>query len=139
MGPFTALAGVKKEATDSAVVEFIRILKDYAENGITDEDLAFTKNSVGQQDALKYEAGYQKTGFLNKILRFGLEKNFTDRQSEILSNLTVEDVNALAAKHVDVDRLAIVIVGDKAAIYESLSKLPYEIEVVNLQVDLAKD
>jgi len=139
VGPFTALAGVKKEATDSAVVEFIRILKDYAENGITDEDLAFTKNSVGQQDALKYEAGYQKTGFLNKILRFGLEKDFTDRQSEILSNLTVEDVNALAAKHVDVDRLAIVIVGDKAAIYESLSKLPYEIEVVNLQVDLAKD
>ncbi|MDP6908748.1 MAG: insulinase family protein, partial [Flavobacteriales bacterium] len=97
-GPFTAQAGVKKEATDSSVVEFIRILKEYAENGISEEDLAFTKNSVGQKDALKYEAGYQKTGFLNKILRFGLDKDFTDKQSEILQSLTKEEIDARAAK-----------------------------------------
>jgi zinc protease len=139
VGPFIAQAGVKKEATDSSVVEFIRILKDYSENGISEEDLAFTKSSVGQKDALKYEAGYQKTGFLNKILRFGLDADFTEKQSEILQSLTVEEVNALAAKHIDVDKMAIVVVGDKASIYEGLSKLPYEIEVVNLSVEVAKD
>jgi hypothetical protein len=45
----------------------------------------------------------------------------------------------LAAKHIDVDKMAIVVVGDKASIYEGLSKLPYEIEVVNLSVEVAKD
>ncbi|MBL4616274.1 MAG: insulinase family protein, partial [Robiginitomaculum sp.] len=139
VGPFTAQAGVKKEATDSSVVEFINIMKDYAENGISEEDLAFTKSSVGQKDALKYEAGYQKTGFLNKILRFGLDADFTDKQSDILQALTKADIDALAAKHIDVSKMAIVVVGDKETIYEGLSKLPYEIEVVNLSVDVAKD
>ena len=138
-GFFLASAGVKKEATDSSVVEFIRILKDYQENGITDEDLTYLKSAVGQKDALKYEAGYQKTGFLNKILRFGLDKDFTDKQSEILQNLTVEEVNELAAKHIDVDNINIIVVGDKENIYEGLSRLPYEIEVVNLSVDVATD
>jgi zinc protease len=139
VGPFTAQAGVKKEATDSSVVEFLSIMRDFSENGITEDDLSFTKSSVGQKDALKYEAGYQKTGFLNKILRFGLDADFTDKQSEILQGLTVEEVNKLAAKHIDVDKMAIVVVGDKETIYEGLSKLPYEIEVVNLSVDVANN
>lgn len=138
-GPFTAQAGVKKEATDSSVVEFISIMKDYSENGIEADELEFTKSSVGQKDALKYEAGYQKTGFLNKILRFDLDKNFTDKQNEILKNLTVEEVNELAAKHIDTENMAIVVVGDKAVIYDGLSKLPYEIEVVNLNMDAGND
>jgi zinc protease len=139
VGPFLAQAGVKREATDSAVVEFLNIMRDFSKNGISEEDLEFTKSSVGQKDALKYEAGYQKTGFLNTILRFGLDADYTDKQSEILQGLTVEEVNALAAKHIDVDNMAIVVVGDKATIYEGLSKLPYEIEVVNLSVDVAKN
>ena len=101
--------------------------------------VAFTKSSVGQKDALKYEAGYQKTGFLNKILRYGLEKDFTAKQNEILQNLTVEEINALASKHIDVDNLVIVVVGDKTAIYEGLSKLPYEIEVTNLTINVGDD
>ena len=138
-GPFAAQAGVKKEATDSSVVEFINIMKDYSENGISEEELTFTKSAVGQKDALKYEAGYQKTGFLNQILRYDLDKDFTDKQNEILKQMTVEEVNELAAKHIDVDNMAIVVVGDKAVIYDGLSKLPYEIEVVNLNMDVAKD
>jgi zinc protease len=139
VGPFTAGGAFKREATDSSIVEFINQFKNFAENGVTDEELTFLKSSIGQKDALKYEAGYQKTGFLNTVLRFGLETNYTDAQNEILKNLTKEDVNALAAKYIDPSKMAIVIVGDKSVIYEGLSKLPYEIEVVNLSVDVAND
>ena len=139
VGPFTAGGAFKREATDSSIVEFINQFKNFAENGVTDEELTFLKSSIGQKDALKYEAGYQKTGFLNTILRFGLDANYTDEQNEILKNLTKADVDALAAKYIDPSKMAIVIVGDKEAIYEGLSKLPYEIEVVNLSVDIAND
>ncbi|MCF8257115.1 MAG: insulinase family protein [Flavobacteriales bacterium] len=138
IGPYTAQAGVKKEATDSALVEFIREFKEFAENGVTEEELSFTKNSIGQQDALKYEAGYQKTGFLSRILTYGLDKDFTEQQNSILQAMTKEDMDALAKKHVDVSRMAIVVVGDKASIYEGLSKLPYEIEVVNFPMEVAR-
>ena len=139
IGPFTAGGAFKREATDSSVVEFIKQFKNFAENGITEDELTFLKSSIGQKDALKYEAGYQKTGFLNTVLRFGLETNYTDKQNEILKNLSKADVDALAAKYIDPSKMAIVIVGDKEVIYEGLSKLPYEIEVVNLNVDVAKD
>ena len=138
-GPFTAYGGFKREATDSAVAAFIDHFKTYAQDGINEDDLAFLKSAIGQKDALKYEAGYQKTGFLNTILKYDLEGDYTDKQNEILKNLTVEEVNALAAKHIDASKMAIVVVGDKASIYEGLSKLPYEIEVVNLSVDIAND
>jgi zinc protease len=138
-GPFTAGGAFKREATDSAVAEFIDQFKNFSENGITDEELTFLKSSIGQKDALKYEAGYQKTGFLNKILRFGLDADFSDQQNEILKNLTKEEVDELASKYIDAEKMAIVVVGDKATIYEGLSKLPYEIEVVNLSVDIAND
>ncbi len=139
VGAFAAVGGFKREATDSAVAAYIDHLKNFSENGITDDELTFLKSSIGQKDALKYEAGYQKTGFLNTILRFGLDANYTDKQNEILKNLTKEEVNALAFKYVDAENMAIVVVGDKKTIYEGLSKLPYEIEVVNLSVDVATD
>tara|TARA_R110000868_G_C10840613_1_gene760035 strand:- start:497 stop:1354 length:858 start_codon:yes stop_codon:yes gene_type:complete len=139
IGPFTAGGAFKREATDSSVVEFIKQFKNFAENGITEDELTFLKSSIGQKDALKYEAGYQKTGFLNTVLRFGLETNYTDKQNEILKNLSKADVDALAAKYIDPSKMAIVIVGDKEVIYEGLSKLPYEIEVVNLSVGEGKD
>jgi len=138
VGPFVAGGGFKREATDSAVVEFMNQFKNFREGGVTDEELTFLKSAKGQEDALKYEAGYQKTGFLNGILRFNLEKDFTEKQNDILKNLTKAEVDALAKKYIDADKMAIVVVGDKAAIYEGLSKLPYEIEVVNLQLNLDK-
>jgi zinc protease len=139
VGPFTAGGAFKREATDSALVEFINQFQNFSKNGITNEELSFLKNSVGQQDALKYEAGLQKAGFLNTILRFGLEADYVDKQNDILKNLTKEEVNALAKKYIDAEKMAIVVVGDKKTIYEGLSKLPYEIEVVNMSVPSPKD
>lgn len=138
-GPFTAGGGFKREATDSAVAAFIEHFKEFVKDGITDDELTFLKSSVGQKDALKYEAGYQKAGFLNTILRFGLDANYTDEQNEILKKLTKEDIDKLAAEYIQPDKMAIVVVGDKSVIYDGLSKLPYEIEVVNLSMDAPKD
>jgi zinc protease len=139
VGPFTAGGAFKREATDSSIVEFIDQFNNFSENGVTEEELTFLKSSIGQKDALKYEAGYQKTGFLNTILKYDLESDYTEKQNEILKNLTKEEVDALAAKYIDASKMAIIIVGDKETIYEGLSKLPYEIEVVNLSVDISND
>ncbi|MDX1904269.1 MAG: pitrilysin family protein, partial [Thermonemataceae bacterium] len=67
---FTASGGVKIQATDSSVYEFMKEIKNYAENGITDAELTFTKASIGQSEALKYETGFQKAGFLNRLLEY---------------------------------------------------------------------
>lgn len=127
IGPYTAAAGVKADATDSSVVEFMKEIKGYAQNGITDKELEFTKMSIGQNDALRYETPQQKAYFLKRILDYNLDKNFVEKQNEILKNLTKADIDALAKKHLPYDRMDIVVVGDKARLYDRLVKLGYEV------------
>ena len=62
-GEFEFSSGIKAGATDSALKEVMRELKDYATTGITEDEITFMKNSLGQRDALSYETGFQKAGF----------------------------------------------------------------------------
>jgi len=126
-GPYTAYAGVRSDASDSSVVEFMKEIKRYSEQGITDDELAFVKSAIGQSDALKYETGFQKASFLNNIIRYKLDADFVKKQNEILKNITKEEINALAKKHLPAGQMNIVLVGDKATIKPGLEKLGYEI------------
>ncbi len=132
-GPFTASGGIKGEATDSSIVEFMKEIKTYAESGIKDDELSFMKNSIGQQDALKYETAGQKAGFIERILDYNLSKDFVDKQQEIIKGITTQEVNALAKKHYPYNNMSIVIVGDKAKLFERVKGLGYE--VVELDAD----
>jgi zinc protease len=59
-GPFTAQAGVRGNATDSSVVEIMKEITNYRDKGITADELAFLRNSVGQSEARQYETPFQK-------------------------------------------------------------------------------
>jgi zinc protease len=126
-GAFTASAGVKGIATDSSVVEFIKELKNYSNKGITEDELTFTKSSIGQSDALRYETGVQKASFLKRIATYNLDKGFVDKQNEILKNMTKAEIDAIAKKDLDMSKMIIVVVGDAKTTKEGLSKLGYEI------------
>jgi zinc protease len=126
-GPFTASAGVRADATAASVVEFMKEISDFRAKGITEAELQFMKNSIGQSDARKYETPGQKAGFLGRILRFDLKKNYADKQTQILNKITKKDIDALAAKYLPSDKMHIVVVGDKKTVMPELAKLNYEI------------
>ncbi|MGQ0826924.1 MAG: M16 family metallopeptidase [Bacteroidota bacterium] len=133
VGPYSASAGVRANATDSSVIEFMKEIKNYADKGITNEELLFTKNSMGQSEALKYETASQKAGFIKRILEYNLDKTYTDKQSELLKAITKAECDALAKKHLLYDKMLILVVGDKAKVYDGLTKLGYE--MVELDTD----
>ncbi|NIJ52646.1 M16 family metallopeptidase [Dyadobacter arcticus] len=126
-GPFTARAGVRATATDSSVVEFMKELSNYGKNGITDEELDFLKNSIGQRDALRYETPESKAFLIYQILEYNLPKNFAEQQSAIVRNITKEEINAIAKKRLPLDNMIISVVGDKASIKPGLEQLGYEV------------
>lgn len=132
-GSFTASAGVRASATDSAVVEFVKNIKAYAENGITPSELAFTKSSIGQSDARKYETNDQKAAFLSRIQQYDLNKDFVEEENKILSAMTQSEINELARKYLDVNHMIILVVGDKDKILPGLQKTGYQI--VELDAD----
>jgi zinc protease len=132
-GNYTFSSGIRADATDSALIETIKDIRDYAEKGITEEELTFTKNAIGQRDALQYETGVQKAGFIRRILDYNLPGNFVQQQNNILAGMTKKDVDALTKKWLVLDKMNILLVGDKAKILPGVQKLGYEI--VELDVD----
>ena len=126
-GEFEFSSGIRGNATDSAMIEIIKELKGYSEKGITDEELAFMKSAIGQRDALRYETGFQKAGFIGNILDNNLPADFVDQQNNIVKNITKADIDALSKKWINADKMNILVVGDKAKILAGLEKLGYEI------------
>ncbi len=132
-GTFEFSSGIRADATDSALVEVMKELKNYADKGITDSELQFMKNSLGQRDALLYETGLQKAGFIGRILDYNLPANYVDQQNKILAKITKQEISAVAKKLLHPEKMNVLLVGDKAKILESVKKLGYP--VIELDVD----
>lgn len=126
-GDFEFSSGIRANATDSAMIEVIKELKDYSEKGITNEELAFMKSAIGQRDALRYETGFQKAGFIGNILEYDLPADYVNQQNKIVAGITKEEIDALAKRWVDPAKMNILVVGDKAKVLPGLQKLGYEI------------
>ncbi len=135
-GTFTFSSGIKADATDSALYEVMAELTTYAKHGITEEELSFMKSALGQRDALLYETGFQKAGFIRRILQYDLPANYVDEQNRILANLTKDEVDALAAKWIKPENMSILLVGDKARILPGLQRLNYEIVELDVEGNL---
>lgn len=122
-GPYIATAAVGVDVTAQAVKEFAYEIRNYRDNGITNEELEFTKSSILRRDALKYETNSQKVSLMLKMLRFGLVKDFVESQKEILANIAPSELNALAKQHLPLEEMVIVVAGDKNKIVEPLKAL----------------
>ena len=137
-GTFYASAGVKGDKTDSSLVEFFKEIIEYHQNGITSDELIFTKRSLGQRDALKYETPFQKTSFLNRMLEYNLPADYTKQQAKILNDITVNDINGLAKRYIQPGKMHVLVVGDKKSILEPIQQLGYEVVELDMEGNLLK-
>ncbi len=133
-GDYTFSAGIKAAATDSAMMDIIKIWKQYEKNGPTEEELAFTKSSLAQSDARKYESGFQKAGFLSRIMEYDLSADYPKQQNTILSAMTLNQLKGLISKNLpEMEHVNVLLVGDKAIVFDGIKKLGYDV------VELDKD
>ncbi|HSU28462.1 MAG TPA: pitrilysin family protein [Chitinophagaceae bacterium] len=126
-GDWNFSSGIKAEATDSALAEAMKDIRDYVENGLSDNEFAMMKSAIGQRDALRYETGAQKANFIRNILNYNLPENYTTLQQGIVKNMTKKQIETLAKKWVNPAKLNMLLVGDKAKILPGLQKLGYPI------------
>jgi zinc protease len=83
-GDFVFSSGIRADATDSALTEVIKEMKSFSSSGIKEDELLFLKKAIGQRDALRYETGFQKAGFISRILEYNLPADYVDQQNKIL-------------------------------------------------------
>lgn len=126
-GTFSFSSGIRANATDSALVEVMKELKNYSTNGVSEEEVKFMKSALGQRDALLYETGFQKAGFIGRILEYNLPANYVDEQNEILAKITKADLDQTSKKWINPETTNVLVVGDKVKILPGLENLGYEI------------
>lgn len=126
-GVYTASAEVRADVTDKSIVEFVKEIENYANNGISDEELTFMRNAINQKDALKYETPRRKLGFLAQILEHNLTPDFVQERNKIVANISKEEINALAKKHLDLSEMLMVVVGDAKTLKPQLEALGYQV------------
>lgn len=130
-GAFVAYANVRSDVTDKSLVEFITEIDNYHQQGITQEELAFMRNSVSQSKALDYETPYQKAGFIRSIQKYDLPADYTAQQAQIIDNVSKAELDKLAKDNLNINEMVMLVVGDKASIQPGLEALGYPVKVIN--------
>ncbi|HQQ94177.1 MAG TPA: pitrilysin family protein [Bacteroidia bacterium] len=121
-GTFEINTSVKRNSTAMSLAEIIKEFRKYETEGITETELAYTKSSMLNQEALRYESPEQKAGFLANIIRYNLDKDYTAKQNQILRSITRDEVNQQVKKYFDSNKLTTVVVGDKYMVESQLDK-----------------
>ncbi|MBP6872316.1 MAG: insulinase family protein [Bacteroidales bacterium] len=123
-GTFQATASVRSSATVESVEIFKRLMEEYR-NGISEEDLIFTKNSINKSRARDFETLGAKNRMLQEISMYNQPLDYVRRQEQIVSDMTREEHKALAEKYIVPDRMYYVIAGDAATQMEALGQIGF--------------
>ncbi len=123
-GYFVASAGVQSDAT----LESAQIFRDEMikyRNGISTEDLQFTKDALIKSNALRYETIGALRGMLSQIAWYNLPFDYIKDQERQISDMTLEQHKMLAQKYIHPDKMIYLIAGDKATQMEKLRELGF--------------
>jgi zinc protease len=125
-------APVKAEATAASIIEMRSEMDNYAQHGLNDQELAFMRLAVGQQEALMYETPNQKADLIGGILTYSLDNDYLQQRNQIVTSVTKATLNAVAKKWFDPDDYQIIVVGDAKVIKPQLEKL--NIPIAKLEI-----
>jgi zinc protease len=125
LGSFEFSGEFKSAATVDAITTALAELEAYASTGPTQAEYQYMQNAVSQSDALRYETPGAKLGLLDQILTYQLPLDYRNEQKALLQATDRATLVQLAAKLLQPENLAIIVVGDAATLKPQLQKLPW--------------
>jgi zinc protease len=121
-GPFSASSAVMTSATEDSVKIFNDELKKYR-TGITDNDLASTKNALLKSNARRFETLGALRGMLNTIAQYNLPLDYIKDHEKIVTEMTRGRMERLAKQYITPDKMVCLVVGDAATQLEPLKTI----------------
>ena len=116
-GAFRTGGDIVGDKTDVALVEFMKELRGMlGERPVTDEELNTAKESLIQRLPETLASVSAINSALTSLWSQGLPDDYFQQYSKAIAAVTKSDVLRVAKKYIEIDRLAIVIVGDRASI-----------------------
>lgn len=115
-------ASVRTGVTDSAIVQFLYELNRVRDEPVSQKELDRAKNSLAGSFARQLERPQTMARFALNTARYNLPKDYYNTYLEKVSQVTTEDVQAVAKKYIDPERLHITVVGDKDKVADKLER-----------------
>ena len=120
-GAFRAGGSIVSAKTDLALIEFMKELKGIVgEKPITDEELKTAKDSLIQGLPQRFSSVSAISNSITSLVTQGLPDDYYQQYAKNVSAVTKEDVLRVAKHYIDLNHLAIVIVGDRAEVEAGL-------------------
>src|SRR5689334_480562 len=120
-GAFRAGGSIFSAKTDAALIEFMKELKGIVgEKPITDEELKGAKESLIQGLPQRFASVTAISNAITSLTVQGLPDDYYQQYAKNVSAVTKEDVLRVAKHYIDLNHLAIVIVGDRAKVETAL-------------------
>ncbi|MFT6416564.1 MAG: zinc protease [Dokdonia sp.] len=124
-GTFTASSSVRTNTTGESVQIFKDEIAKY-KNGISAEDLDFTKNALIKSNARRFETQFALLGMLQERSAYDLPANYIEGEEATVRAMTLEDHKALANKYLNEDKMAYLVVGDAATQFAQFEKMGFD-------------
>jgi zinc protease len=122
-GAFNAGGGIVSAKSDSALMGFMKHFRGVqGEEPFTDDEVTQGKESLIQSLPSRFASVNGIAAAVSSIYIQDLPETYFRDYAEKINAVTKADLERVAKKYIDVDHMNLVIVGDKAAIEESLRK-----------------
>jgi zinc protease len=120
-GSFNAGGSVVSGKTDLALIEFMKELHGIVgDRPITDEELQTAKDALIQSLPQRFSSVAATGGSITSLVTQGLPDDYFQNYAKSVSAVTKADLMRVANLYIDLNHLAIVIVGDRASIEAGL-------------------
>jgi zinc protease len=123
-GPFVAQAEVVGAKTDSALIEFVKELRAIRDT-VPQAELQRAKRFLQLQLPSLFEATGDIAYQLTSLAVYGLSPGFYNSYVQQIEHVTQADVQRVARKYIDPERLSVVVVGDRTQIEGPIRKLGF--------------
>jgi predicted Zn-dependent peptidase len=140
-GPFVASSAVQTEVTDKALTEFMKELNAIREP-VSDAELARGKNYLALGYPDNFQSVSQIASQLSDVVFYELPPDYFNRYIPKALAVSKNDVLRAAKKYLELDRLSMIIVGDRKKIEEQIKALklvsPKDIQFMTIEQAVGK-
>jgi zinc protease len=120
-GPFSVRTAVHTEVTVPAIAEILTELRRIRDARVTDTELATARDYLVGVFPLRFETPGAVVASIGGLFVHGLPDDELAHYRGRIEAVTVEDVRRAAEEHIDLEHLAIVLVGDADAVKDGLA------------------
>jgi predicted Zn-dependent peptidase len=116
-GPFRTGGDIVTDKSDAALIEFMKELRGIlGQRPITDDELSVAKDALVQRLPATFASVSSINNALTTLWTQQLPDDYYQQYAKKIAAVSKDDVVRVARQYVTVDKLAIVIVGDRASI-----------------------